>query len=241
MGRIRVFGRSAWLLAGVFVSLAGCSGGGPPGQPQGGAAGAKAGADLESKFGDYMPPLDGGRLEIAVPKGWDWANPGGRALVAFKPRDAEINELPRVLLSVADAGLFEIDDVTAENTAEFIKQLAGSIAEQKPKEAVRAVTINGRPFARYQLLAKRRNQVVVQRILTTVAASRVYTLRLEAYQAELDKSESALDVIAASMKFAAGGESAGTAPAGEPGKAEAVMPDEASGDPKEPAAAQADE
>ena len=47
--------------------------------------------ELASKIGEYMPPLDGGKLEVAAPKGWDWANPGGEVLVAFKPKDAELN------------------------------------------------------------------------------------------------------------------------------------------------------
>lgn len=240
MARIRMLGRTAWLLlAGVLIGFAGCSGGGSAGPPQGGAAGAKTDSDFASKIGDYMPPLDGGRLEIAVPKGWDWANPGGSALVAFKPKDAEINDLPRVLLSVADCEFPGIDDVTAQNTADFVQQLTASVAEQKPKDPVRAVTINGRPFARYQLLAKRRNQVVVQRILTTVAASRIYTLRLEVYQPELDSAESALDVIAASMRFPAGDVPAEATPAGEPGKADAEASKEAS-EGAEPAQPKAD-
>jgi len=216
--------------------LAGCSGGGPAGTSGDGVASGKASNTLESKRGDYMPPLDGGRLEIAAPKGWDWANPGGNALVAFKPKDAEINDLPRVLLSVADSEFPGIDDLTAKNKGDFVQQVASSVAEQKPKKAVREVTLNGRWFAGYQLLAKRRNQVVAQNFLVTVAASRVYTLRLEAYQTQMEQAEAALDVIAASMKFSGGGESAG-----DVGEAATDVPQETVREPQEPAEAKAKE
>ncbi len=231
MARIRVLGRSAWLLAGLVLFTAGCAGSGPAGKTGDGAGGEKAGDALASKMGDYMPPLDGGKLEIAAPKGWDWANPGGGVLVAFKPKDAEINALPRVLLSVADSDFPGIDDVTSSNVEEFVRQVAGSIADQKPKESARAHTLNGRPFARYLVLGKRRNQVVVQQILTTVAGSRVYTLRLEAYQAQFDKYESMLDVIAASMKFTGDEEPAAVPPGEVPNAADdpaAAAPEESS-------------
>jgi hypothetical protein len=229
VARIRVFGRSAWLLAGLVLVTAGCSGGGPAGKTGAGGGTEKASDALASKIGDYMPPLDGGRLEIAAPKGWDWANPGGGVLVAFKPKDAEINALPRVLLSVADSDFAGIDDVTASNVDDFVRQVAASIADQKPKESARAHTVNGRQFARYLVLGKRRNQVVAQQFLTTVAGSRVYTLRLEAYQPQFDDSKSMLEAIAASMKFAGDEEPAAVPPGGEPNAGEdpaAETPDE---------------
>lgn len=227
MTRIRVFGPSAWLLAGLVVFVAGCSGNSPTGTA--GAGGIKTSDDPVSKIGEYMPPLDGGKLEIAAPKGWDWANPGGGTLVAFKPKDAEINALPRVLLSVEDSEFPGIDDVTPSNVEDFVRLIGDSVADQKPKEPVRAVTVGGRQFARYLLLGKRRNQVVAQRFLTTVAGGRVYTLRLEAYQAQFDKVKAMLDVIAASMKFAGDGEAAAATPAEEPSDADKSAPS-----PKEP-------
>lgn len=221
MARIRVLGRSAWLLAGL-VFLSGCSGNGPTGQSGPDAGGTKSGEDLARKIGDYMPPLDGGKLEIAAPKGWDWANPGGGALVAFKPKEAEINALPRVLLSVADSEFPGIDDVTSSNVADFVRLIAESVADQKPKEPASAVTAGRRQFARYLVLGKRRNQVVAQVSLATVAEGRVYTLRLEVYLAQFDKYESVLNVIAASMRFAGDEEAAApaVAPAKEPSEIE---------------------
>ncbi len=221
MAEIRMLGRPAWLLAGLVVFLAGCSGSGPTGKAGSpGSGGTKSGDDLAGKIGDYMPPLDGGKLEIAAPKGWDWANPGGGALVAFKPKEAEINALPRVLLSVADSEFPRIDDVTSSNVEDFVRLLAASITDQKPKESARAVTVGGRQFARYLVLGKRRNQVVAQQFLATVAGGRVYTLRLEVYQAQFDKYKSVLNVIASSMKFGGEGEPAATTPAAGPGEAE---------------------
>lgn len=213
------------LVLAVALLMAGCPGAGTTGggAGKGGAdAGGKGSADdLASKIGDYMPPLDGGKLEIAAPKGWDWANPGGGVLVAFKPKEAEINSLPRVLLSVADSDVAGIDNVTAENVEAFVRQVSDSLEDPKPKEPVRAVTFGKHHFARYLTFGKRRNQVVVMQSLKTISGGRVYTLRLEAYQHQFDKYKNVLSVIALSMKFAGEGPAEKPAPeAKEPPAAE---------------------
>jgi hypothetical protein len=59
----------------------------------------------------------------------------------------------------------------------------------------------------------------------------VYTLRLEAYQAQFDKYESMLDVIAASMKFTGDEEPAAVPPGEVPNAADdpaAAAPEESS-------------
>ena len=193
---------ATWLLLLGGIILAGCSGGDPADKS---AASGSASADpsdvLAEKLGEYMPPLDEGRLEIAACKGWNWGRPGGEILVVFKPQDAEINSLPRVLLTVEESPFLELDNVTPANVEDFVSLVADSLADAKPQEPVRAVTAAGQPFAQYTLLAKRRSQIVVRQVLQTIVDSRVYTLQLEVYQPELDQHKMALNVIAASMKF----------------------------------------
>jgi hypothetical protein len=205
MLRFRTLDRGTRLLMlGVAIFVVGCSGTGPADKSgSSGSRGAAAGDGLTDKIGEYMPPLDRGRLEIAAPKGWNWANPGGGVLVAFKPADAELNALPRVLLSVEDSPFPGIDDVTAANVETFVGLVADALADTKPKEPVRATTLGGQPFARYLLLGKRRGQVVVQQIVKTVVGGRAYTLQLEVYQPQFERHKIALSVIAASMKFPA--------------------------------------
>ncbi len=194
------------IVLGLALLLNGCPGPGTTGGGGKSAAGGKgSGDELSSKIGEYMPPLDGGKLEIAAPKGWDWANPGGDVLVAFKPKDAEINSLPRVLLSVAESDSVGIHDVTPENVNAFVKQVSDSLPEPKPKEPVRAVTLGKHHFARYVTFGKRRNQVVAQQTLQTAVGGRAYTLRLEVYQHQFEKYQWAVSAVAASMKFAAEG------------------------------------
>ena len=206
--------------------LAGCPGAGTTGGSAGtsgaGAGGNGSADDLASKIGEYMPPLDGGKLEIAAPKGWDWANPGRGVLVAFKPKTAEINSLPRVLLSVADSDFAGLQDVTPDNVESFVRQVSDSLEGPKPKDPVRAVTLGKHHFARYLVFGKRRNQVVAQQTLKTVAGGRVYTLRLEAYQHQFDKYKAVLSVVALSMKFAE--EGAAEKPASEEKEAPAAEP-----------------
>ncbi|HPM81308.1 MAG TPA: hypothetical protein PLF81_11445 [Candidatus Anammoximicrobium sp.] len=211
---------------GMALTLGGCSGAGTTGGGAGGsgAGGAKGSSDdLASKIGDYMPPLDGGRLEIAPPKGWEWANPGGGVLVAFKPKGAELNSLPRILVSVADSDSVGIDNVAADNVEAFARQVADSLPEPKPKEPVRAVSLGKHQFARYITFGKRRNQVVAQQTVTTAVGGRVYTLRLEVYQHQFDKYQAALSAVAMSMKFPGGDAAQATEPAAEePPAAEAA-------------------
>lgn len=208
MSRLDAIGCRAWPLrlgmvaTGVLAVVVGCSPGGPAGKGEAtGAGGSKSAGDLSDKIGDYLPPLDGGRLEIAPPKGWNWANPGGGVLVAFKPQDIELNKLPRILLTVADAGLLGMDDVTAENVAAFVSHVSDAAADKKLRAPVQATTIAGRQFATYQILGKRRNQVVIQHFLATIVEGREYRLQLDAYQADFAKVKSTIEVVASSMKF----------------------------------------
>jgi hypothetical protein len=224
------------LVLNVALLLGGCPGAGTTGgggKP--GAGGKGSSDDLTSKIGEYMPPLDGGKLEVAAPKGWDWANPGGEVLVAFKPKDAELNSLPRVLLSVAESDSVGIDDVTPDNVEAFVRQVSDSLPEPKPKEPVRAVNLGKRHFARYITFGKRRNQVVAQQTLMTVVGGRVYTLRLEVYQHQFDKYQAAQSTVAASMKFAGHVAADAAAPAEEPPAAEPASKPTEEAKPDQPA------
>ena len=189
------------LLVGLVVFALGCAPDGPGDKAATGPGGAKPADELAERIGDYMPPLDRGRLEIAAPKDWNWANPGGDVLVAFKPKNAEVNALPRVLLSVSDSEFPGIDDLTPDNIKVFEGLVADAVADKKTREPVSSVKIGGQPFVRYVLWAKRRNQVVAQQVLQTVVGGRQYTLQLEALQAHFDQQKVVLSVIAASMKF----------------------------------------
>jgi len=223
--------RWAWLLMfGTAILVAGCSGSGPADKADSG--GAKSGDGLTDRIGEYMPPLDRGRLEIAAPKGWNWANPGGGVLVAFKPKDAELNALPRVLLSVEDSAFPEIDDVTSANVEAFVGLVADSLADTKPREPVVAATVGGQRFARYMLLGKRRGQVVVQQVLKTVVGGRTYSLQLEVYQPQFDQYKATLSAIAASMKFPArDGETATDSTESDPLEPDAAESEEAADTP----------
>ena len=227
------------LVLSVALLLGGCPGagttGGSAGRSGAGAGGSGSADDPAGKIGEYMPPLDGGKLEVAAPKGWDWANPGGDVLVAFKPKDAELNSLPRVLLSVAESDSVGIDDVTPDNVEAFARQLSDSLPEPKPKEPVRAVNLGEHHFARYVTFGKRRNQVVAQQTLMTVVGGRVYTLRLEVYQHQFDKYQAALSTVAASMKFAGDVAADAAAPAEEPPAAEPASKPTEEAKPDQPA------
>jgi hypothetical protein len=162
---------------------------------------------LKVKIGDYMPPLEGGSLEIASPNGWDWARPGGDYVVGFVPRGSDVNSLPRILVSAEDSPYPDVRRVSKDNLQEFVKTVSDSLAGKKIAEPVRPLVLGENAFACSVTYAKRKNAVVSQQVLETVVAGRQYAVRLEVYERQFDKYRDAAYAVAMSMKFAAGGES----------------------------------
>jgi hypothetical protein len=202
------------ILAALSLSIAGC---GPPQtqekaqteKPQGAASedSSYQAGDLSVKIGDYMPPLEGGKLEIASPEGWDWARPGGDYLVGFVPHGSELNSLPRILVSGEDSPYPSVSQVTADNLKEFAQTVSDSIAGEEIAESVRPLILGENAFACHVTYAKRKNAVVSRQILETVVAGRRYAVRLEVYERQFDKHRDAAYAVAMSMKFSASGDS----------------------------------
>ena len=213
------------VLVALFACIAGC---GPPAS-EGTAKprktdnstsndGQYAASDLKVKIGDYMPPLEGGRLEIAPPEDWDWDRPGGDYIVGFVPRGSELNSLPRILVSAEDSPYPEVRRVSRDNLQEFVTTVSDSIADKKFAKPVRPLILGENAFACYGTFVRKNNAVVSQQVLETVVAGRRYAVRLEVYERQFDKYRDAAYAVAMSMKFETGGDSPGLAtdePAGD--------------------------
>jgi hypothetical protein len=202
-----------WLLVLVLPLLCspGCTDLGPGTGSAGkkktsGDAGKISPADLQVKIGEYMPPLAGGKLEIAAPQGWDWARPGSDHLVGFVPSGAQLSNLPRILVSMEDAALIGMfEDAAESNQREFVQLVSDSMAGEKLSEPVRAVTIGEHVFAQFTTFARRQNAVVAQQHLKTVVGGQSYTIRLDVYERQLLKYRDAAYAVAGSMKFSGAG------------------------------------
>ena len=162
-------------------------------------------SDLSIGIGEYMPPLEGGNLEIASPQDWDWARPGGDYLVGFVPHGSELNSLPRILVSSEECPYPGIRQVSEDNVQEFAQSVSDSVADQELAEPVRPLILGENAFVCQVTFAKRKNAVVSRQILETVAAGRRYIVRLEVYERQFDKYRDAAYAVAMSMKFGAGG------------------------------------
>jgi len=158
-------------------------------------------ADLQSKIGDYMPPLEGGKLEIAAPRGWVFSRAGKEYLVGFHEKDSSLNNLPRILVSAEDSPFPGITNVDDSNISDLVAKVSTSLAGKELKEPVAPVTLGNNYCARFVVFAKKGNAVVAQQTLKTVAGGRLYTIRLDVHAPQFSRFEQAAYAVVASMKF----------------------------------------
>jgi hypothetical protein len=232
----RAYVTATTVLAACFAVSAGCAD-----SQRGGSQGAGGGKELalnelDFKLGEYMPPLEEGRLEIAPPEGWEFVRAGSEYVVAFVPKGRELNKLPRILLSAEESPLPDVTQVDSSNVESFVQKVKQLRSAEKLAEPVRAIVLGNNAFAHYVTMAKRKGNVVARMVLDTVANNRQYSLRLEVYDREFPKYRDAAYAVAAGMKF--GGTPAETLPETEVAPPDAAAPEEkAKEEPKtEPAA-----
>jgi hypothetical protein len=216
------------LLLVVAAGLVGCGPATPESapdsvQPAGTASSDSAyqAGDLKIAIGQYMPPLEGGALQIAAPENWDWARPGGDYLVGFVPRGSELNNLPRILVSSDPNPYAGVSQVGQDTLPQFIQLVSAAVADQKLADPVRPLILGDRAWAYYRTFAKRKNAVVSRLVLETVVDDRCHTVALEVYELQFDKYRDAALAVAISMKFtpAVEPEPAAPEPSGESGDA----------------------
>ena len=213
-----------WLLAGL--PLVGCGGGDaqlPGGKSPGTPASIKH-RSVESlpKIGEYLPPLDLQRVEIAPPADWKSAPISGNFEAWFVP--GEPGELPRITLAAGDSPLDAVQDLTVENAEALATQLLKELEHDKKTvaEPPRPIKLGSTLFLRSVRLAKMPSgaNVVVQ-ALETVCGGRLYSVELIAKieAAQADQYEPSLKkwrdfgyAVAANLKFSG----AGTQPADAP-------------------------
>lgn len=214
------FGRTAnWVVVALCLAVMGCE---PPGTEKAAKTAYTSGAqdssdaDLQSMIGDYMPPLEGGSLEIAAPRGWEWSRAGADYLVGFHEKGSSLNNLPRILVSVEDSPYPGITDIDDTNIKDLVAQVSKSLAGKELKEAVAPVTLGKKNCARFVDFAKKGNAVVARQTLKTVAGGRLYTIRLDVHAPQFSKFERAAYAVAASMKFSGATASSAPTPVEEP-------------------------
>ncbi len=232
-----------WALSALLVLLAGCgpsgstssqrsgTGSGPDAAASGDELGAVSAGEAERLIGDYMPPLEGGALRIATPKGWDFSRAGSDYLVGFHPANASLNDLPRILISSEDSTYAGINDLDSSNAKEVIQTLTDALGEDPVPLRPTAVTLGDHTWVEYVLLRKSRNALVARQILQTVVDGRLYKIHLEVFDREFARYRSVGYAVAASAKFHQGAsetdaapEASGAEPANETESTDAPAP-----------------
>ena len=231
-----------WLggLGVVVLSMLGCGGGGDASRPAVGKPTASAikrrTVDSLPAIGEYLPPLDDGKVEIAPPADWKPLPRDARYLARFVKGKA--SELPRITVTAWDSPLVEVADLNESNAGLLEAQLIKEMKRDKktvtelPKPIILGSTLFLRHVRRARLPSG--DHVVVQ-ALDTVRGGRIYTIELianidaprpEEYEASLTHWRDQGYAVAANLKFG------GREPAPTETPAETPPPAEKSADDK---------
>jgi hypothetical protein len=187
--------------------------------PAGGNLKHRAASSLP-KIGDYLPPQDGGTLEVASPAGWKVLPRGAFVAGFYKTKQ---NELPRITVDAQPANLGGITDATEENAEALTKKLAAIIGRQSNaiQEPPRPIVLGETVFVRHVRLAKHGGSPAVIQSLQTVQNGRLYTVELfceveaargDEYEGSLKKWRDQGYAVAANLRFL----KPNTEPAAEP-------------------------
>ena len=170
-------------------------------------------ADGLPTLADPLPRLDGGRIEVAAPEGWKPLPRDNAHLARFIVQKNDANNLPRILVTAADAGALP-GPVTSDNVVEFAAAIAAELGEKKGlEEPAKPIIIGDNAFARYVTQARTKSGREVKRqILETVQAGRRYTLTLEVYNQVDKKNRDLAYAVAAGLKFSGSATPAPAAP-----------------------------
>lgn len=137
--------------------------------------------------GDYLPALDGGRVEFAPPKDWEWGSRQDDLLVWFhKPKNVK---LPQIRVTAADALADAPQNATVEDIVEYAQWVDGYVKDQKLSEPVVPLVLEKNAFGRYVRTGEYHNSPVDRQFLVTTANGRIYTIELIVYQGDLRRSK----------------------------------------------------
>ncbi len=159
-------------------------------------------------LGEYLPPLDGGKIEIAVPDGWKPAPRDSKYVVRFSSLAAG-GGLPRIDVIVEENDLGGLTNLSEGNVVEFTaavaKQLdaAGTAVIEPPIPMM----IGSVPCARYVSHLKLKiggGTIVVERqTLELLHAGRLYKINLSVDVDKLLESRDAAYAICSAIRFPA--------------------------------------
>jgi hypothetical protein len=151
------------------------------------------------ELGDYLHPLDQDRIEIAAPKGWQFA-PRGDYIARIQK--SPVSKYPSIIVTAEDYQGRGIDRVSEKNVEEFADQVAA--ARGKDRSEVQPVEIGSFVGVAYRKRGKEAgsvSRIVDMLFLDTVVSGRKYSTHLRSEQGSLAKDQPYLYAVVAGMKF----------------------------------------
>ncbi len=188
----------AWGL--LLCWLAGCGSGGPA-EPPAESADASTTFDYSKLVDAYMPPLEGGRLELAPPKDWVFSKAGSEYLVGFHPSGRTLNDLPRILISVQPSPYEDVQDLDPTNAPPVVQAIKESLPDDQLKSPPSLVGLGGRTWIEFVGLGRSRGTLVARQNLQTIVEGRLLQVRLEVADAQFDQHRHQGYAVAATAKF----------------------------------------
>ena len=150
------------------------------------------------ELGEYLPPLDDGRIELAEPAKWKRFPRSNDFVARFYLENS--TSLPRILVTAEPSTL---PDTTAENLSELLKQVHSELADsQSVLESPLPMIIGGRPFVRYVTKVAFRMQGAERQMLTTVVGGRRYKIDLQLKTRTINDFKAAGYAVGASLRAA---------------------------------------
>ena len=133
--------------------------------------------------GEYLPPIDDGKLTVAPPEGWNMMPRGRLFLLGFAK--GKPSELPRIMINAEEPPRDAPSDLTEENAAEFAKQQDAELehAAQSGKKKVHEfhlpIVLGDNVFVRHVRQASVGSGVpCVIQSLQTIRGGRLYSVEL---------------------------------------------------------------
>lgn len=130
-------------------------------------------------IGDYLPPLDEGRVEVAPPEGWKPLSRRSSYLAAFVAGNP--SDLPRIVVTTGEPPAADLGDTTDENAGALAAALDAQLRQDATKvvpEPCLPIVLGERAFVRHVRLARLSGDPAVIQSLQTVAGGRLYTVEL---------------------------------------------------------------
>lgn len=152
------------------------------------------------ELGDYLPPLDRDRIEVAPPKGWHLPPRSSKYLL--RVQKSRRSNYPNIVITAEDYQGEGVVTVSQDNVDKFADQRAAAL--EKSKSALRLAEIGEFAGIAYGKRVKVRTPVSVildVACLETVVAGRKYCIELRSEEGSLEKDRPSLFALVGGIKF----------------------------------------